>query len=43
MFDGEMTWDAENVVGVATSAVRTVRAEVLTFVDQIVEDWASVH
>ena len=38
-----MTWDAENVVGVATAAVQDVRAELLTFVDQFVEDWASVH
>lgn len=38
-----MTWDAQNVLGVPTSALQTVRAEVLTFVDQFAEDWAAVH
>jgi hypothetical protein len=38
-----MTWDAQNVLGVPASALQTVRAEVLMFVDQFVEDWAAVH
>ncbi|HVH25288.1 MAG TPA: hypothetical protein VM818_00965 [Vicinamibacterales bacterium] len=38
-----MTWDAQNVLGVPASALQTVRAEVLTFVDQFVKDWAAVH
>jgi len=38
-----MTWDVQNVLGVRESAAQSVRAEVLTFVDQFVEDWASVH
>jgi hypothetical protein len=38
-----MTWDAQNVLGVSASALQTIRAEVLTFVDQFVQDWAAVH
>jgi hypothetical protein len=38
-----MTWDAQNVLGVPTAALPTVRAEVLTFIDQFVQDWAAVH
>jgi hypothetical protein len=38
-----MTWDAQNVLGVPASALQAVRAEVLTFVDQFVQDWTSVH
>ena len=38
-----MTWDAQNVLGVPPNALMTVRAEVLTFIDQFVQDWAAVH
>ena len=38
-----MTWDAQNVIGVPPAALPTVRAEVLTFIDQFVQDWAAVH
>jgi hypothetical protein len=38
-----MTWDMQNVVGVPAPGLQSVRAEVLTFVDQFVEDWAAVH
>ena len=38
-----MTWDAQNVLGVPPNALTTVRAEVLTFIDQFVQDWAAVH
>jgi hypothetical protein len=38
-----MTWDAGNVLGVPASGLQTVRAEVLTFIDQFVADWAAVH
>jgi hypothetical protein len=38
-----MTWDAQNVLGVPPNALPTVRAEVLTFIDQFVQDWTAVH
>ena len=38
-----MTWDVHNVLAVPTSGLQSVRAEVLTFIDQFVEDWTRVH
>jgi hypothetical protein len=38
-----MTWDKQNVVGIPAAALPSVRDEVLTFIDQFVEDWAAVH
>jgi hypothetical protein len=38
-----MTWDAQNVIGVPPTGLPTVRAEVLTFIDQFVQDWAAVR
>jgi len=38
-----MTWDAHNVLAVPASGLQEIRAEVVAFVDQFVEDWTSVH
>jgi hypothetical protein len=38
-----MTWDIHNVLAVPAAGLQSVRAEVLTFVDQFVEDWTRVH
>ena len=38
-----MTWDIHNVLAVPASDLQSVRAEVLTFIDQFVADWTRVH
>jgi hypothetical protein len=37
------TWDLQNVYVVSTAELPAMRAEIVTFVEEFVEDWTSVH
>ena len=38
-----MTWGLHNILAVPDSELPAIRAEIVAFVDQFAEDWASVH